>query len=189
VVAGGVSALPAGGIDDDAAGGFAGGREELDLSVLNGEGSVDDVQDIAEGEVDLALCGVEGNRLLGAKRGSQGEGAEEKKWCEKSERSWWVRFVLRESHGERGTFVVQLAKILRRHRLRLSTTRSRGFRGADEKGHGEVGADPRACGGEGDIDPVPGVAVTAKAESRYQTLLQVAAGMRRREETAALNMT
>jgi hypothetical protein len=31
--------------------------------------------------------------------------------------------------------------------------------------------------------------MTAKADNRYQTLLQVAAGTRRREATAALNIT
>ena len=31
--------------------------------------------------------------------------------------------------------------------------------------------------------------MTAKADSKYHTPLQVAAGMRRRDETAALNMT
>ena len=65
MVARGASALAAECVDDDGAGGFSGGGVERDISLLNVEGAVDDVQGIAESEVDLAAGGVERELVLG----------------------------------------------------------------------------------------------------------------------------
>jgi len=54
VVAHGVSALAAESVDDDGAGGFAGGGIEGDFSLLDVEGDVDDVERV-EGGVGVGL--------------------------------------------------------------------------------------------------------------------------------------
>jgi hypothetical protein len=77
VVAGGVAALAAEGVDDDGAGGFAGGGVEGDLALLDVEGAVDGVDGVAEGEVDFAVGGVEGEDLLGVEEWGCGYEEEE----------------------------------------------------------------------------------------------------------------
>lgn len=64
VVAHGVAALAAEGVDDDGARGFAGGGVEGDVSLLDVEGAVNDVEGVGEGEVDFAAGGVEGEFVL-----------------------------------------------------------------------------------------------------------------------------
>ena len=66
-VADGVAALAAEGVDDDGAGGFAGGGIEGDFSLLDVEGAANGVEGVGEGEVDFAAGGVEGEL---ARRGS-----------------------------------------------------------------------------------------------------------------------
>ena len=76
VIADGVAALAAEGVDDDGAGGFAGSEVEGDLSLLDVEGALDGVEAVGEGEVDFAVGGVEGEFLLGLE--SSGGGGDEK---------------------------------------------------------------------------------------------------------------
>ena len=73
VVASRVAALAAQGVDEDGTGGFAGGRVEGDVSLLKVEGAVDGVEGVAEGEVDFAVGGVEGELLLGEGWGCDGD--------------------------------------------------------------------------------------------------------------------
>ena len=77
VVAGGVAALAAEGVDDDGAGGFAGDGVESDLALLEVEGAVDGVDGVAEGEVDFAVGSVEGEGLLGVEGWGCGDEQEE----------------------------------------------------------------------------------------------------------------
>ena len=69
----GVAALAAEGVDDDGAGGFAGGGIEGDLSLLDVEGAVDGVEGVGEGEVDFAAGGVEGEFVLPGPGGLRAE--------------------------------------------------------------------------------------------------------------------
>jgi len=55
--------------------------------------------------------------------------------------------------------------------------------------HRGIRTDPRSHGCEYDVDPIRVYEITANEESRYQTLLHVAAATRRRPETAAVNIT
>ena len=65
VVSDGVAALTAEGVDYDDAGGLTGGGIEVDVSLLDVEGSVNGVHGVGEGEVDFAAVGVEGELVLG----------------------------------------------------------------------------------------------------------------------------
>jgi len=86
VIAHGVAALTAEGIDDYGAGGFAGGEIEGDLSLLDVKGALDDVEAVGEGEVDFAAGGIEGEFLLGLESGGGG-GDEKEHDAEKVARS------------------------------------------------------------------------------------------------------
>ena len=64
VVADGVAAFAAEGVDEDGAVGFAGGGIEGYVSLLDVEGSVNDVEGVGQGEVNFAASGVEGELVL-----------------------------------------------------------------------------------------------------------------------------
>lgn len=68
VVSDGVAALSAEGVDYDGAGGLTGSGIEVDVSLLDVEGSVNGVHGVGEGEVDFAAVGVEGELVLGVLR-------------------------------------------------------------------------------------------------------------------------
>jgi len=59
MVAHGTAALATECVDDYGTGGVAGGWVESYVSLLNMEGAVDDVEGVAESEVNLAAGGVE----------------------------------------------------------------------------------------------------------------------------------
>ena len=63
-VADGVAAFAAEGVDEDGAVGFAGGRIEGDVSLLEVEGSVNGVEGVGQGEMNFAAGGVEGELVL-----------------------------------------------------------------------------------------------------------------------------
>ena len=63
-------------VDDDGAGGFAGGGIEGDFSLLDVEGAVDDVESVGQGEADFAAGSVDGKLILGVE-GCRGGGQEE----------------------------------------------------------------------------------------------------------------
>ncbi len=65
VVADGVAAFAAEGVDEDGAVGVAGGGIEGYISLLDVEGSVNDVEGVGEGEMNFAAGGVEGELVLG----------------------------------------------------------------------------------------------------------------------------
>jgi hypothetical protein len=77
-VANGVAAFAAEGIDEDGAVGLAGGGIEGYVSLLDVEGSVNDVEGVGEGEMNFAASGVEGELVLslsvqGCRKGSGGD--------------------------------------------------------------------------------------------------------------------
>jgi hypothetical protein len=64
VVADGVAGFAAEDVDEDGAGGVTGGGIEGDVSLLDVEGAVNDVEGVGEGEVDFAAVGVQGELVL-----------------------------------------------------------------------------------------------------------------------------
>ncbi len=72
VVAGRVAALAAEGVDDDGAGGLAGGGIEVDISLLDIEGAVHNVEDVTQGKVHFAVGGVERELFLCMESRSRG---------------------------------------------------------------------------------------------------------------------
>jgi len=64
VVSDGVAGLAAESVDVDGAVGLAGGGIEGYVSLLDVEGSVNDVEGVGQGEMDFAASGVEGELVL-----------------------------------------------------------------------------------------------------------------------------